>query len=710
MEDNPNPAGMSVGLTISAGTPDFDLLDQLLSGDNNWLEASTSAPNCTPFSPSFQSNFNNSIKERFREALNFIKDAPSDSSFLVQLWVPIQRGNQLLLTTGDQPYTLDENSDKLLHYRNVSKAYEFSAEVSSSQSLGLPGRVFIGKLPEWTPDVMFFSTFEYPRVIHAERFDVHGSIALPVFERDNSTCLGVVEVIMTAKKTSFAQELVTICTALQAVDLRTSEVSVVPRLTFNSNSFQSALPEILHVMTTACHTHQLPLAQTWVPCIQQGKKGTRHTDENHHHCISTIDSACYINDPLMQAFHAACSEHHLLKGQGMAGKAFTTNQPCFAPDISSFSKFEYPLSHHARMFNLKGVVAIRLRCTHTGTADFVLEFFLPVGCMDIEEQKALLNSLSTTVQKACQTLRVVKDSEIEEEHILELSELQDMIEPENVDSCQLMDEDKEEFLNGLDLNFQGEVARTEKKRTKMEKTISLSVLRKYFAGSLKDAAKSLGVCPTTLKRICRQHGITRWPSRKIKKVDHSLKKLQLIIDSVHGADPAIQLTALYKDLTKASAPQNNSPKDKKLASSGSNNSSSSGPSSNGITKENASPEKNNGVIQKENTECEQSTRKSSQRNGESWIRIKATCGSENIRLRLDPNWGVKELKDEICSRFNVQNSDSVHLRYLDDDSEWILLTCDADLKECVHVYKSSKAATIKICIQTARKSSRGNSV
>ena len=38
--------------------------------------------------------------------------------------------------------------------------------------------------------------------------------------------------------------------------------------------YQAALPEILEVLTSACGTHELPLAQTWVPCIQQA-------DENY---------------------------------------------------------------------------------------------------------------------------------------------------------------------------------------------------------------------------------------------------------------------------------------------------------------------------------------------------------------------------------------------------------------------------------------------
>ena len=46
-----------------------------------------------------------------------------------------------------------------------------------------------------------------------------------------------------------------------------------------------------------------------------------------------------------------------------------------------------------------------------------------------------------------------------------------------------------------------------------EKNIDLS---KYFQMPEKEVAKKLGMCLTSLKKICRQNGINRWPYRKVR--------------------------------------------------------------------------------------------------------------------------------------------------------------------------------------------------
>ena len=56
--------------------------------------------------------------------------------------------------------------------------------------------------------------------------------------------------------------------------------------------------------------------------------------------------------------------------------------------------------------------------------------------------------------------------------------------------------------------------------------MKLEELSKYFHLPEKSVAKELGICLTSLKKLCRSYGITRWPFRKLKSLERTMKKVQ----------------------------------------------------------------------------------------------------------------------------------------------------------------------------------------
>ena len=165
--------------------------------------------------PTAESGSSSSVKERLVQAIGYLKESTKDRDVLIQIWVPVKREGKHVLTTEGQPYSLNTNCKSLEIFRDVSKSYNFPAEEDSKESVGLPGRVFLEKLPEWTPDVRFFRSDEYPRINFAQKYNVGGSLALPVFERASGTCLGVVEVVTTTQKINYRPELEHVCKALE---------------------------------------------------------------------------------------------------------------------------------------------------------------------------------------------------------------------------------------------------------------------------------------------------------------------------------------------------------------------------------------------------------------------------------------------------------------------------------------------------------------
>ncbi|GBG69372.1 hypothetical protein CBR_g4065 [Chara braunii] len=58
------------------------------------------------------------------------------------------------------------------------------------------------------------------------------------------------------------------------------------------------------------------------------------------------------------------------------------------------------------------------------------------------------------------------------------------------------------------------------------RSLTLQELSEHFHLPINDVARKLGLCVTVLKQRCREHGITRWPYRKVRKLDNMICALE----------------------------------------------------------------------------------------------------------------------------------------------------------------------------------------
>ncbi|XP_023751356.1 protein NLP2 [Lactuca sativa] len=724
----------------------------------------------------YQEVFDDQLIQAFE---NLYQGCSVYTDLLVQLWLPVIRHGKQVLTTASKSFIINSDNANLSNYRELSKNYQFAADYDSTEMIGLPSHVFMKKFPTCTPDLRFVAEGDDPRVIYAQKLNLCGCLNLPVFELDGETCLGVVEVVTTSQKVNFPNELKNICKALEAVDLRTSESLIHPNTKEFKEAHDVVIAEIRDVVKTICNTFKLPLAQTWGPCEARSQQ--------HVNSFSVIKSASYVFDPEILSFFEGTSGEQLVPGEGIAGKALGRNQLCFN-DINDFCRTDYPISSYYGLNGVISI-RLRSTCYTGPTdfilefflprdckrdeeqkhirSSIILMIKHVSWSLHLINDEELMNDMNShdeswisdmvEAQERGETVIVSmechKEEPEEETNPLGESWMTDMIQAKERGKNVILsigchkEEQEEEFkminqvYNGFGFceleketylewvtgnGLRGQSKRSSiKSRAKTERNISLQVIQQYFPGSLKDAAKSIGVCPTTLKRICRQHGIMRWPSRKIKKVSHSLEKLQVIIDSVQGADGMIKLGSFYNNFPELNPPISPNPKPKvnnrvnilkesvtPSDSPSSCNHGSSSSSGNVVHNENAHLSQKKMFLRYNNRNALLSTPnkklvdnegippapKSPNSIYEDIFRVKATYSDEKIRFRMSKNWGFGDLQREIMRRFNIYDMGNFTIKYIDDDSELVLLACDDDVVECLELHTSTKNQMIKLVV------------
>ena len=78
---------------------------------------------------------------------------------------------------------------------------------------------------------------------------------------------------------------------------------------------------------------------------------------------------------------------------------------------------------------------------------------------------------------------------------------------------------------------------------KMSSKITLERLSEFFQLPQKDAAREMEMSLTSLKKICRAHGITRWPFRKLMSLERTIDKMNRdssIIESISAQHVTVQ--------------------------------------------------------------------------------------------------------------------------------------------------------------------------
>ncbi|PWA99828.1 NIN-like protein [Artemisia annua] len=411
----------------------------------------------------------------------------------------------------------------------------------------------------------------------------YGYIDLPVFEPGGNSFVGVLEIITSSNYVDYSFEVHEFSKALKVAALF---------LYISDERRLHELDGIFKALKTVCDNHDLPLAQTW-----------------------------------------AQSEYD---------------------DVTELEEDDYPLVPFARMSGLTSCLAIYLKSFKLDI-EYVIEFFFPARSADEADVQSLMKTVKQQIKNtSCMQLDIMLAPQVigglpfswnlesSPSPITLLSEKEKDMENELSNSVaagksQSIILSLEKGFREFDIN----PGKKPRKRKRSESSIVLEEIEKHFGKTIDEAAAILHVSRSTLKRICRNLGIPRWPYRIGPcKTDSLIKS-----DQTYKTHDLVSLANNGKD----------SPLHKKLSF--------------------------ETIIE----------------NKVDYVMIKATYENNNIKFPFSFLDGLEKLKELITERFQL-GFGSLRLKYVDEDNDLISVTSNRRLNGIIeHFSDTTEGCDSSIC-------------
>ncbi|KAJ0427806.1 putative transcription factor Nin-like family [Helianthus annuus] len=593
------------------------------------------------------------IKEKITSVLKVLKFR--EQHVLVQFWSPVTVQKRWLLTTWDQPFGLGLADEELYSYRKKSERFAVVADEEHREKLGSPGRVYSHKLPEWSLDVQ-----------------------------------GVLEIITSSSYVDFAFEVQEVSRALKNQNLKSPNVFEDPSLSIADERRRRELDEIFKVLKTVCDIHNLPLAQTWAPCGYSSYVANSEILEQSCSsfnrncigkvCISTVGLPFYIRDLNLWEFREVCRERHLDKSQGVVGRSLSSCGAWFCEDVTKLDEDDYPLVHIAHSSGLNSCLAIYLKSPESD-AEHVIEFFLPAHSANETGLRRLMETFKQQIKNSSwMQLDIVSppqvlggvpfnwDFESPPSPVNLLTEKGEAPPPE---SENMENEPSNSAAGGTSQNkiedFDIDSGKISRKRKRSDRMISYEEIKKHFGKTMDEAATILKVSRSTLKRICRNHGIPRWPYKT----------------GPYKSDADTFMKSDQTDVAVFTSEGTHTPPP--VFGGGSNE------PFGGTTYITQDP-----AVLTENGK-HSSTHVPHQKE-QANVTFKATYRDDTIKFTYRLLDGLIKLEEEVATRFHLTIG-SFRLRYKDEDGDMITIACDNDLKALGAFMQLTSTNMIKLSVQ-----------